>query len=190
MVKNQASHPQRLLFAKLFSHLTSARKAKKSEIPHFRLKKVQNIKMWLSLRSFLKVCMHLPEHGHVSCLQQSRCVFTQTLISKHWCGESKMGAFAIAWLPCLTSLLTSHFLCCSGLCNAVLKCIFLQYWYQWNKFIVLYNRGEDLSGQLTLLFHQFFYSLCLLPSSSVPRSVVSVASFRVNVWLMCSLILL
>ncbi|KAJ3603138.1 hypothetical protein NHX12_030881 [Muraenolepis orangiensis] len=50
----ERTYKQRLLFAKLFSHLTSARKAKKSEIPHFRLKKVQNIKMWLSLRSFLK----------------------------------------------------------------------------------------------------------------------------------------
>uniref|UniRef100_G1KF60 Putative homeodomain transcription factor 2 n=1 Tax=Anolis carolinensis TaxID=28377 RepID=G1KF60_ANOCA len=44
----------RLLFAKLFGHLTSARRARKSEVPHFRLKKVQNIKMWLSLRSYLK----------------------------------------------------------------------------------------------------------------------------------------
>uniref|UniRef100_A0A8C1VKE2 Putative homeodomain transcription factor 1 n=1 Tax=Cyprinus carpio TaxID=7962 RepID=A0A8C1VKE2_CYPCA len=50
----ERTYKQRLLFAKLFSHITSARKAKKSEIPHFRLKKVQNIKMWLSLRSFLK----------------------------------------------------------------------------------------------------------------------------------------
>jgi hypothetical protein len=48
-------HQQRLVFAKLFNHITSARKAKKWEIPHFRLKNVQNIKMWLSLRSFLKV---------------------------------------------------------------------------------------------------------------------------------------
>ena len=48
---------QRLLFAKLFGHLTSARRARKSEVPHFRLKKVQNIKMWLSLRSYLKVCV-------------------------------------------------------------------------------------------------------------------------------------
>lgn len=54
------SRPQRLVFAKFFSHLTSARKAKKSEIPHFRLKKVQNIKMWLSLRSFLRVCFSDP----------------------------------------------------------------------------------------------------------------------------------
>lgn len=46
---------QRLLFAKLFGHLTSARRARKSQVPHFRLKKVQNIKMWLSLRSYLKV---------------------------------------------------------------------------------------------------------------------------------------
>ncbi|XP_054640565.1 putative homeodomain transcription factor 1 isoform X2 [Dunckerocampus dactyliophorus] len=50
----ERTYKQRLLFAKHFSHLTSARKAKKSEIPHFRLKKVQNIKMWLSLRSFLR----------------------------------------------------------------------------------------------------------------------------------------
>ncbi|XP_066528987.1 putative homeodomain transcription factor 1 [Hoplias malabaricus] len=50
----ERTYKQRLLFAKLFSHITSARKAKKSGIPHFRLKKVQNIKMWLSLRSFLK----------------------------------------------------------------------------------------------------------------------------------------
>uniref|UniRef100_A0A7N6BDM3 PHTF1/2 N-terminal domain-containing protein n=1 Tax=Anabas testudineus TaxID=64144 RepID=A0A7N6BDM3_ANATE len=50
----ERTYKQRLLFAKFFSHLTSARKAKKSEIPHFRLKKVQNIKMWLSLRSFLR----------------------------------------------------------------------------------------------------------------------------------------
>ncbi|KAJ0068729.1 hypothetical protein NL108_010802, partial [Boleophthalmus pectinirostris] len=50
----ERTYQQRLLFAKFFSHLTSARKAKKSEVPHFRLKKVQNIKMWLSLRSFLR----------------------------------------------------------------------------------------------------------------------------------------
>ncbi|XP_015230794.1 PREDICTED: putative homeodomain transcription factor 2 [Cyprinodon variegatus] len=50
----ERTYKQRLLFAKYFSHLTSARKAKKSEIPHFRLKKVQNIKIWLSLRSFLR----------------------------------------------------------------------------------------------------------------------------------------
>ncbi|KAM7401737.1 hypothetical protein PAMP_017031 [Pampus punctatissimus] len=50
----ERTYKQRLLFAKYFSHLTSGRKAKKSEIPHFRLKKVQNIRMWLSLRSFLR----------------------------------------------------------------------------------------------------------------------------------------
>ncbi|XP_030076682.1 protein PHTF1 isoform X2 [Microcaecilia unicolor] len=50
----ERTYKQRFLFAKLFSHLTSARKARKSEIPHFRLKKVQNIKTWLSLRSYLK----------------------------------------------------------------------------------------------------------------------------------------
>uniref|UniRef100_A0A8C6WZ39 Putative homeodomain transcription factor 2 n=1 Tax=Neogobius melanostomus TaxID=47308 RepID=A0A8C6WZ39_9GOBI len=50
----ERTYKQRLLFAKLFGHLTSARRARKSEVPHFRLKNVQNIKMWLSLRSYLK----------------------------------------------------------------------------------------------------------------------------------------
>ncbi|XP_032895736.1 protein PHTF2 isoform X2 [Amblyraja radiata] len=50
----ERTYKQRLLLAKLFGHLTSARRARKSEVPHFRLKKVQNIKIWLSLRSYLK----------------------------------------------------------------------------------------------------------------------------------------
>lgn len=45
---------QRFLYAKLFSHLTSSRRAKKSDLPHFRLNKVRNIKTWLSVRSYLK----------------------------------------------------------------------------------------------------------------------------------------
>lgn len=45
---------QRFLYAKLFSHLTSSRKARKSDLPHFRLNKVRNIKTWLSVRSYLK----------------------------------------------------------------------------------------------------------------------------------------
>ncbi|XP_065202605.1 protein phtf [Planococcus citri] len=45
---------QRFLYAKFFSHLTSFRRAKKSELPHFRLNKVRNIKSWLSVRSYLK----------------------------------------------------------------------------------------------------------------------------------------
>ncbi|XP_013169497.1 PREDICTED: putative homeodomain transcription factor isoform X2 [Papilio xuthus] len=45
---------QRFLYAKLFSHLTSARRARKSELPHFRLNTVRNIKTWLSTRSYLR----------------------------------------------------------------------------------------------------------------------------------------
>ncbi|XP_064597499.1 LOW QUALITY PROTEIN: protein PHTF2-like [Liolophura sinensis] len=45
---------QRLLYAKHFCYLTSSRRAKKYDMPHFRLNKVRNIKMWLSLRSYLK----------------------------------------------------------------------------------------------------------------------------------------
>lgn len=47
----------RFLYAKLFSHLTSSRRARKSEVPHFRLNKVRNIKIWLSVRSYLKVSL-------------------------------------------------------------------------------------------------------------------------------------
>uniref|UniRef100_UPI00358F7856 protein PHTF2 isoform X2 n=1 Tax=Myxine glutinosa TaxID=7769 RepID=UPI00358F7856 len=50
----ERTYKQRYIVAKLFGHLTSARQAFKSEIPHFRLKKLQNIKMWLMLRSYLK----------------------------------------------------------------------------------------------------------------------------------------
>ena len=46
---------QRLLYAKNFCYLTSLRRARKYQLPHFRLNKVRNIKTWLSIRSFLKV---------------------------------------------------------------------------------------------------------------------------------------
>ncbi len=51
----EKTYKQRFLYAKLFSRLTSSRKAKKSGIPHFRLNKVRNIKTWLSVRSYLRV---------------------------------------------------------------------------------------------------------------------------------------
>nr|XP_046477565.1 protein phtf isoform X1 [Neodiprion pinetum] len=50
----ERTYKQRLLCAKLFSHLTSSRQARQSELPHFRLNKVRNIKTWLSVRSYLK----------------------------------------------------------------------------------------------------------------------------------------
>lgn len=54
---------QRLLFAKNFCYLTSLRRSKKYNLPHFRLSKVRNIKTWLSVRSFLKVCLKLISKG-------------------------------------------------------------------------------------------------------------------------------
>ncbi|XP_012251467.2 protein phtf [Athalia rosae] len=50
----ERTYKQRLMCAKLFSHLTSSRQARQSELPHFRLNKVRNIKTWLSVRSYLK----------------------------------------------------------------------------------------------------------------------------------------
>jgi hypothetical protein len=52
---------QRLLYAKHFCYLTSARRAKKFDMPHFRLNKVRNIKTWLSIRSYLKVSSELQQ---------------------------------------------------------------------------------------------------------------------------------
>ncbi|XP_033216559.1 putative homeodomain transcription factor [Belonocnema kinseyi] len=54
LVVAERTYKQRLLYAKLFSHLTSSRRARKSDLPHFRLNKVRNIKTWLSIRSYLK----------------------------------------------------------------------------------------------------------------------------------------
>ena len=51
-------HFQRLLYAKHFCYLTSSRRARKYQLPHFRLNKVRNIKTWLSLRSYLKVSVN------------------------------------------------------------------------------------------------------------------------------------
>jgi len=50
----QRAYKQRLTAAKHFSHLTLARRARKSDLPHFRLNKVRNIKLWLSLRSYIR----------------------------------------------------------------------------------------------------------------------------------------
>ena len=57
-VSRVASHVNQavtdLNLAKHFSHITSARRARKSDLPHFRLNKVRNIKLWLSLRSYIR----------------------------------------------------------------------------------------------------------------------------------------
>jgi len=45
---------RRFLTAKLFSQITSTRRAHRSMIPHFRLNKVRNIKVWLCIRSYLR----------------------------------------------------------------------------------------------------------------------------------------
>ncbi|XP_067937841.1 protein PHTF2-like [Watersipora subatra] len=50
----ERSYWQRLQFAKFFTYLTSARRSRKHGVPHFRLNKVKNIKIWLSLRAYLK----------------------------------------------------------------------------------------------------------------------------------------
>ncbi len=51
----EEAYHARLLSAKFFGALTSSRRARRYGLPHFRLHKVNNIKMWLAVRSFLRV---------------------------------------------------------------------------------------------------------------------------------------
>ena len=48
------AYNSRLMFSKYFSKITSARKAQRNNLPHFRLSKTKHIKIWLTLRSYLK----------------------------------------------------------------------------------------------------------------------------------------
>ncbi|XP_075241865.1 uncharacterized protein LOC142336804 isoform X2 [Convolutriloba macropyga] len=50
----ERTYLQRYYYSKYLYRLTSSRKARKCEIPHFRLTKVRNIKMWLYIRFKLK----------------------------------------------------------------------------------------------------------------------------------------
>ena len=45
------TYRRRFLYAKYFGKLTSSRRARKAQLPHFRLYKIDNIRVWLSLRS-------------------------------------------------------------------------------------------------------------------------------------------
>jgi len=50
----EEAYKKRYMYAKFFGAVTSTRRARRNQVPHFRLHKVKNIKAWLSLRSFLK----------------------------------------------------------------------------------------------------------------------------------------
>ncbi|KAL7648822.1 UNVERIFIED_CONTAM: hypothetical protein RMT77_000729 [Armadillidium vulgare] len=69
---------QRFLYAKHFCYLTSARRARKYDLPHFRLNKVINIKSWLSIRSCLK--KRGPQHS-VDVIISATFIVTLLLVS-------------------------------------------------------------------------------------------------------------
>jgi len=50
----ERTYSQRYLYAKFFTAITTMRRAKQYGLPHFRLRSIQNIKAWLSLRSVLR----------------------------------------------------------------------------------------------------------------------------------------
>lgn len=66
------------MYAKLFSHLTSLRRARKSDIPHFRLNKVKHIKAWLSVRSYLK---RLGPQRSIDCIVSATFITTLLLLA-------------------------------------------------------------------------------------------------------------
>ena len=70
---------RRFLTAKLFSHITSTRKSSASQIPHFRLCKVRNIKAWLCVRAFLR--KRGPQRS-IDCIVSTAFIFT--LINVCW----------------------------------------------------------------------------------------------------------
>ena len=45
------TYKRRYLYAKYFAMLTSSRRARKADLPHFRLHRVDHIRVWLTLRS-------------------------------------------------------------------------------------------------------------------------------------------
>eukprot|EP01029_Cantina_marsupialis_P012928 TRINITY_DN286307_c0_g1_i1.p1 TRINITY_DN286307_c0_g1~~TRINITY_DN286307_c0_g1_i1.p1 ORF type:complete len:485 (-),score=95.41 TRINITY_DN286307_c0_g1_i1:98-1552(-) len=69
---------RRYLAAKFFSALTSSTRSKKLGLPHFRLHKVENVKMWLSLRSFLR--RSWPYH-HADVVCSSSCLILFALLA-------------------------------------------------------------------------------------------------------------
>lgn len=102
----ERSFKQRFLYAKLFSHLTSFRRARKSELPHFRLNKVRNIKTWLSVRSYLRVSL---ESVVCEILYEVCCLkifwFTLPIFAETW--SSALSGHAC--VSCLYYLFTSPY---------------------------------------------------------------------------------
>lgn len=111
---------QRFLYAKLFSHLTSFRRARKSDLPHFRLNKVRNIKTWLSVRSYLKrrgpqrsvdvivsaaflIALLLLSFLSVECLKESVHLHSENVLEAlAWC--LALGAFLLRFMTLGTKI--------------------------------------------------------------------------------------
>ncbi|XP_075862607.1 protein PHTF2 isoform X5 [Microcebus murinus] len=123
----ERTYKQRLLFAKLFGHLTSARRARKSEVPHFRLKKVQNIKMWLSLRSYLKLPLNWPSSIHISSFQYFLQSAIRDLLKMQRRGPQRSVDVIVSSAFLLT--ISVVFICCAQLLHV--HEIFLDCHYNW-----------------------------------------------------------
>lgn len=136
---------QRLLYAKNFCYLTSSRRAKKYDLPHFRLNKVRNIKTWLSLRCFLKVSANLFYTFLLFCLafyilscvsEVSSCLLGQTVcLCLALCVCVSVCLLSLSLFVCISAVylclsVVSTFVClyvcclylCLSLCLSIIVC--------------------------------------------------------------------
>lgn len=104
----ERTYKQRFLYAKFFSHLTSFRRARKSKLPHFRLNKVRNIKTWLSIRSYLKVCL-LYLHIYSSSVYKINFIFMVFFFLETWTSKISRCYCIIIFLHII--IIFSYFKC-------------------------------------------------------------------------------
>ena len=71
---------RRFLFAKYFAALTSSRRARKANLPHFRLHKISHIRSWLSLRARRNARVRQGPHRAGDSIAQSSVTLTVCLV--------------------------------------------------------------------------------------------------------------
>jgi len=105
---------RRLRHAKYFSCLTSQRRSMTSQLPHFRLNKIKNLKAWLSLRSYLRRrgpqrSTDLIFTAAYTCFMFLLCFVSVTMVSGG--GHFSRTTFfweCGAWLAALATFLTAY----------------------------------------------------------------------------------
>ena len=128
----------RFLYAKLFSHLTSSRRARNSDLPHFRLNKVRNIKTWLSVRSYLKVTSQQYYYLNFTSIQKKK---------KERKNEDKIGQSVKKWTN--NSLKYGHYLLLSFFHDTTNNLVRNNLVFNHPALIIIFDRNVDPNVRLT-----------------------------------------